>query len=120
MIRHLLWALLFLAPAAEAATSCRDSPLLQGACFEIRGRLELANGNPGWRIFQPDSRRVLGVMDALRSSASRESGGLPPGVMRAAMQSRLPNNAVRARFKVCPLTRDIPGHMRIVCIAGMQ
>ena len=120
MFRHLFCTLLLFAPAVHATPLCGESPLRRGGCFEVRGRLEAGNGNPSWRIRPAGSHRVLGVLDSLRSPASSENGGLPSEVSRAALQSQLPNNAVLARFTVCPLSRDIPGHMRAVCIAGMK
>lgn len=120
-MRCLGFAILMLlaAPAAMAAPSaCRDSPLRQGDCFVVQGRLALANGNPSWRIRPTGSNRILGVVDGRHSRQSSEEGGLPDAVRRATERSKNPNRAIFAKFEVCPLTAAHKGHMRDVCIAG--
>lgn len=112
--------ILLAATAASAAPACRESPRLTGACFDVRGRLALGNGDPAWRIWPMGTHRMLGVVDGQLSPESLESGGLPPTVARATARSTLPNHAVWGTFTVCPLSPDRPGHMRSVCIADLK
>ena len=99
-----------LAPAqAVAMKPCHDHPKLQGSCFDLRGRLFLANGTPEYRIWPVGTSRVLGV------SASESMPGyqrLPDAVANLVSWDQ----SVLADFTVCPFTGDEPGRMRLVCV----
>jgi hypothetical protein len=102
-------------PAPAAATACRESKLVVGPCFTVRGRLFVANGAPTFRIRPAGSKRLLGVFDGARNADTAEV--LPPDV-RAAATPPTPGelHAVDATWRVCPLAKQRPGRMQAVCI----
>jgi len=86
---------------------------LVGECFVIHGKLMQTNGTPDLRIWRIGTKRILGVENA-RGQADAE-GALPDGIPYF---DKLANNAVYGDFRVCPLARQRPGWMQMVCIAG--
>jgi hypothetical protein len=84
----------------------KTNPNLVGACFPVHGRLELANGNPGWRIWVVGTKRVLGVF--------------PDDPYPPSPACLLPHvgdgKRLYADFLVCPFASDRRGSMRPVCI----
>lgn len=90
--------------------ACRTHPELVGACRTVRGRLAPANGIPSIRIWIVGTQRILGL-----------SGGedpVLPANLRAALGDRPFERQVYGDFRVCPLTRQSPGRMQMVCVAS--
>jgi hypothetical protein len=95
---------------ALMATEARAAP----ACYRVHGRLFAANGTPSLRIWPVGTRRLLGVHDDANPEALPPElrGGHAPS-MGAPDDERV---EVYGDFTVCPLTRDRPGHMRMVTV----
>ena len=97
-------------PASQA---CQSDPDLTDACFTMRGRLRVWNGNPAFRIWRIGTRRVLGV-----------TGRLFPAdeiVLPESLDGKLSDDTdAYADFTVCPLTSDSPGSMQMVCIESAE
>ena len=94
---------------ANDRRACREQPGLAGACYSVRGRLNLYNGSPGVRIWVVGTRRVLGVID---HGCEGEGCSLPDEIVsRVSMDTNLFGD-----FVVCPFTADRPGVMRSVCV----
>ena len=78
-------------------------------CFWIHGRLSAWNGAPTFRIWRIGTSRILGVKGDL----------LPP-----ALRTRLPADSFKANligdFRVCPISHDRPGRMRMITIADAR
>ncbi len=83
---------------------CKGNPNVIGACFKVRGRLSSWNGNPTFRIWPVGTKRIIGV---------REEFDLPPELNNVLGHF---DDEVFAEFEVCPLTKDKPGTMQIVCV----
>ena len=98
---------------ALLATDAAGAPI----CTRVHGRLFAANGTPSLRIWPVGTRRLLGVHDDANPDA------LPPELrgdhapsMGATDDARV---EVYGDFTVCPLTRDRPGHMRMVTVKAV-
>jgi hypothetical protein len=86
--------------------TCASDPDLVGACFTVRGRLSYWNGAPATRISIIGTKRILGV---------------PDEVVPESMTPRLTNGAEAfGDYRVCPLTKEKPGHMQMVCIDSAE
>lgn len=85
-----------------------------GPCFSVRGRLGLANGNPGFRIWRIGTKRILGVLDCQGRDESTAAIPAPVKTLTGPTFSR----RVYGTFRVCPLTKARPGWMQMVCIKG--
>jgi hypothetical protein len=88
------------------------------ACYRVHGRLFAANGTPSLRIWPVGTRRMLGVHDDANPEA------LPPELRGDRAPSMGATAADRVEvygdFTVCPLTRDRPGHMRMVTVKAVE
>jgi hypothetical protein len=104
--------------AAHVPTAawCVDHPQRVGMCHRVRGRLTAYNGNPTFRIWVVGSNRLLGVMG--RDWRETEAGDMLPPHVRSALGSRPFETRVFGDFEICPLTRERPGWMQMVCIAS--
>lgn len=80
------------------------------ACFWVRGRVSLFNGNPTVRVWKVGTGRMLGVSD--RVCAEPECAPLP-AELRALLDW---DHRVFGNFLVCPFTCARPGVMQFVCI----
>jgi len=90
-------------------SSCVHHESRVAECRDIRARVTYANGNPSVRIWPIGTTRILGVRDA------------DPKLMPEELSSRLSwDHAVYSNLRVCPLTKDRPGHMQIVCVASAR
>jgi len=92
-------------------TACHESPERIGECFTIHGRLFAANGAPTFRILRIGTKRVLGVIGL---GEDRERG-IPPSVAALVMPDAFKVDVV-GDFRVCPFSKEQPGHMQFVCI----
>jgi hypothetical protein len=95
--------------------SCRSSPLLVGQCFTVHGRLSIANGSPGVRIWRVGTKRMLGVMDG-QGHPLFDLTYLPPEI-RKLIPADVDRTAIYGDYTVCPFTRERAGWMPSVCIA---
>ena len=83
---------------------CKSNPHLVGECFKVHGRLSWTNGSSAkfWRV---GSKRLLGVPcwdDACMPDYIYEKLGADVDVF--------------GDYEVCPLTKEEPEVMRMVCI----
>ena len=116
MRRSVIIFLLLTTGTASAAnvSQCKTSPKLVGPCFVVHGRLSVANGYWNHRIWPVGTQRMLAVVD---SQDRYDENTVPlPSRIRKALET--PETQVFADYEVCPLTRDRPGEMRHVCLAG--
>lgn len=85
--------------------NCKTNPDVVGNCFKIRGRINEWNGSMTTRIWPVGTNRMLYV-----------AGTLPEKI-----QDRYGFNVdVFANLEICRLEKDIPGHMRGVCIESAE
>lgn len=115
LMRPISWIRLGVASAFSAgalgvsASACTAHESLAGECREIRARVTYANGNPSVRIWPVGTTRMLGVREA-------DEPLIPEQV-----SSRLSwDHSVYANLRVCPLTKERPGHMQMVCVASAR
>lgn len=109
MKRAAAYLLLFLwAASAFGSDQCKGNPALVGACFVVRGRLSVYNGNPVYRIWRIGTDRMLGLAGAHIGDPEIMPRDLGCG----------PHCDVYADFLVCPFTKSKPGVMQRVCIEG--
>ena len=91
------------------ASTCETNFRIVDECYETRGRLQAANGNPSVRIWKVGTKRILGVRnEKLENLPKVVKEKFAPGVF------------IFADYKVCPLTKEKPGHMQMVCIESMK
>ena len=98
--------------AAVSAGAAAAAPPAAGPCFWVHGRLFAANGNPTFRVWPIGSKRILGV-------GGGEDPALPAPVS-ALTQPDAFKVDLYGDFRVCPLTRDRPGWMRMVRINAVR
>ena len=100
----------YLALIAASASAPQHMP---HACYWVSGRLSYSNGTPSVRIWPRGSRRLLGVLNR-RSEAEADD------VLPAAVQRMNPSfeRSIWGNFRVCPLTPERAGWMRMVYITA--
>ena len=105
-----------LAAIAEAhyINSCKAQPQLSGACFEIRGRMAIYNGNPSLRIWPVGTKRFLALSE--RRGSMNEDYNVPKELLEQLSYGK----AMYADFTICPFTDDEPGVMRLVCVESAK
>ncbi len=104
------------AKAPEKASSCRQSPMLAGRCYVVRGQLAPESGWGGLRILSLGSDRQLKVVDA-QDRGGAEEDLLPRSVDRAIDRKGVDADLI-ADFTVCPLTPERAGWVQHVCVAA--
>lgn len=112
----------FVALPAWAANECKHNPKLVGACFVVHGNLHVSNGTPDLRIRKIGTRRILGIVDITGEpeGESEAPANAPLNVMKKLSAFGTFTN-VYGDYEVCPLTREQPGVMQMVCIeSGSQ
>lgn len=92
---------------SDGRRPCRSNPEVVGKCFTVHGRLSLYNGTPSPRIWRIGTKRVLGV-----DETAHEEMAMPDDLARK-LNFELD---IYGDFEVCPLTKEKPGVMQIVCI----
>ena len=120
-----MWRLLFLAvlliegPAHGREfdpLACRANPERVDACRVVRGRMTIANGNPTFRVWIVGTRRIVGVHGP--SLGETERLDILPAAVRAALRADPFGTQVFGDYEICPLTRERPGWMQMVCLAS--
>ena len=99
-----------------AVLACATLPAstLAEHCFTIRGRMSLANGTPGVRIWILGTPRILGVLQQ-----DQRFDDLPRNIRTVwAARGDEWNTSLFGNFRVCPIERDKPGYMRMVNVVG--
>jgi len=99
--------------ASEPALPCKGAPKIEGECFTIHGRLFVANGTPGVRIWRVGTTRILGVTDGDGDAEGKSL--LPPSVQKLLKADPFFTD-IYGDYNVCPLEIDRPGRMRTVCV----
>ena len=87
-------------PPAQPTNSCESVGEDSTPCFTVHGRLYVSTGLRA-RIWVVGTKRLLGVENL---------NALPKNISNLLTTE----NRIYGDFVVCPLTRDEPGHMRIV------
>jgi hypothetical protein len=82
------------------------------ACFMVHGRLNQSNGVPSFRLWPTGAKRILGVLDCKGKDESPNA--IPAAVKKLA--GPYVSVPVFGDYKVCPLTKERAGQMRMVCI----
>ncbi len=99
------------------SNSCRVSPRLVGQCFAVHGRFFAANGTPTFRLWRVGTKHVLGVLNS-EGAGIENLDEFPPEIRRLIPARVWDMNDIYGDYMVCPLTRERPGWMQFVCIAG--
>jgi micrococcal nuclease len=96
-------------PAIAIASTCETNYPIVDECYETRGRMQAANGNPSVRIWKVGTKRILGVKNEnLENLPAKIKEVFSFGVF------------VFADYRVCPLTKGKPGRMQMVCVDSMK
>jgi hypothetical protein len=91
--------------ALARGINCKDDPELVGPCFQLHGKLFVANGTPSARILRLGTKRILGVSEYHKS------------YMPDALEGRLTwDDIVYGDYVLCPFSHEEPGKMQFVCI----
>lgn len=99
--------------AADDSFKCKARNDLVGSCWKVHGRLRVGNGNPATRIWPIGTKRLLGVQD--EDFGNDEESAEPAEIRKYGFTAQ-----IFADFIVCPLTKEKPGEMQIVCISGAK
>lgn len=116
MLRTVVSTALFVVLASGAGAgearpvACKANPAVVGACFIVHGTMSARNGAPTFGIWNKATRRMLGVRS--------DQDGLPSSLIPILMR---PNGNAFGKlfdgdYMVCPLTRERPGRMQMVCV----
>ena len=84
---------------------CKRNPEVVADCFKVHGRLFVANGTPGLRMWHVGTRRHFGVVPS-------EAPIVPDNVSRHLG----PDRSIYGDFVVCPVAKEKPGSMLMTCI----
>jgi hypothetical protein len=109
----LVTALLLAVGSLQAAEKqpCKDDARVIEQCFAVHGRLTVhANLRP--YLWPAGTNRLLGIADP-------DGTSIMPPELDAAFASD-PKLAAFGDFEVCPYTREVPGRLRLVCIASVS
>ena len=93
---------------AIAGGSCANRPEVVGACFEIRGRMQIYNGSMNLRIWPVGTKRLLFV-----EQNAEERFNVPTDLEPSIQMGTL----IYGNYLVCPLAPERASHMRKVCVA---
>ena len=106
----------------EFGTACKESPKLIGECFTIRGRLIFAMGGWQLRIWPVGTKRVLAVVDpnGVWDDTTYQDNGAPYLTPEVDAALKVDETMVFADYTLCPLTADVPGEMRHVCMVSAK
>jgi hypothetical protein len=93
-----------------------------GECFTIRGRLIIANGGWQLRIWPVGTKRLLAVVDpnGVWDDTTTQENGAPYLTPEVHAAHDLGKNMVFADYTLCPITPDVPGEMRHVCMVAAE
>lgn len=92
-------------PTVKDIKQCKGNPSVVAPCFAVHGRMFLANGAPGLRIWHIGTKRILGVL-------TNDHPIIPPGIRKHLAFGV----QVYADYQVCPFTTSKPGWMQYVCV----
>lgn len=93
--------------ARSRLQTCATDPDLVGACFWLHGRMSYYNGAPSTRIWRIGTKRLLGVpSETVPESIAPNFSGF--------------DDVVTGDFQVCPLSREKPGVMQMVCVEAAK
>ena len=108
--------------ADEFGTACKQSLKLADQCFTMRGRLIFAQGGWQLRIWPVGTKRLLAVVDpnGIWDDTKMQNSGAPYLTPEVKEALKPDENVVFADFTLCPLTKDIPGEMRHVCMVAAK
>ena len=108
-MKYLFFILSTLLSVEAFASTCETNYRIVDECYETRGRLQAANENPSVRIWKVGTKRILGVKNEnLENLPTKVKEAFSFGVF------------VFADYKVCPLTKEKPGRMQMVCVESMK
>jgi hypothetical protein len=96
--------------AAPQTKKCKGSERLVGDCFTVHGRMTLGNGGPAIRIWRIGTERMLGVWEP--NEGDKDVSWLPNPIDGQLDYDR----QIFADFEVCPLTKETPDELQIVCV----
>ena len=85
--------------------SCKTNLNIVDDCYETRGKVFAANGNPTFRVWKVGTKRILGAVYSETPFAPEKlSPYLTFGI------------DIFGDYLVCPFTKEKLGHMQFVCI----
>ena len=90
---------------------CAGNSNLVGECITFHGSLRPYNGNPTYRIWRVDSKRLYGVLC--------DEEPIIPANLRSVLtegSNASWNRDFSGDYEVCPFTAEKPGWMQFVCV----
>jgi hypothetical protein len=111
-------ALLLALPQGIAARPrmkrCKGNPKIVANCFTFHGRMQYTNGTPDLRIRHVGTKRILGVVGTSGTPDDAENANLPKNLNMGF------DEVFYADFEVCPLTKETPSEMQMVCVESAE
>ena len=99
--------------SGAAAMECRDDPAVTDACYKVHGRLSISPGSE-IQIWPSGTKRLLQLSYPADRPQALTSWPYIPAYLEKLL--RAGEADVWGDFVVCPLTPDIPGQRRLICI----
>jgi hypothetical protein len=97
------------------------TPENEGVCYWARGRLNLYNGTPSFRLWKIGTHRILGIYSGpdgeKRDELDNEHPEFPANVSRVFKPL---SNQIFADFEICPLEPEATGAMQAACIESAK
>lgn len=87
---------------------CDDRSKFVDECFRVHGRLFVSNGTPSVRILVVGTERIFGVVN----DGDSQELELPPNIAKPLT----PSTHITGDFFICPLTKQKPKEMQMVCL----
>jgi hypothetical protein len=104
-----LWLLTEAAEPQSASWRCPARPV--EACVTQHGRLSSQNGI-ALKIWLVGTKRMVGLENDIED--------LPQSVRKYMDMTSPDHSYIYGDFRICPLERDVPGHLRRVCVTGAE
>ncbi len=84
---------------------CKGNVKLVDSCYETRGKIFAANGNPTFRMWKVGTKRILGIVYS--------EDPIVPKKLNPYLGWGF---EIFGDYLVCPFSKEQPGHMQFVCI----
>ena len=97
--------------AMPQAPKCKGNKRLVGDCFTVHGRMRLGEGGPAITIWRIGTDRLLGVYEPGEDDPN--VAWIPDRIYEKVSDY---DHQIFADFEVCPLTKQKPDEMQIVCV----
>lgn len=127
MKKALLLLMILLATGADGSKprrhhrriACKTAATAK-SCYWARGRLQLSNGTPAYRLWKVGTVRLLGIYSGSGSEKINPLDNENPELPAELRNYEPLRERVYADFEVCPLEPEKKGKMQAACIESAR